>query len=142
MSNSFKLTITPNVTIGEILDYPYYGKTYDLDASIDPTWFKQTKITQENDFTTLEVDFSISETEAEIHDCFLPDLLWVLEDLGKHNGKKYIVNSEPLSVDCGKNITCVVKNGVLFINDKEKKFESLFEDFFDGKKLEKNEVMV
>jgi len=107
------------VTANEIMDVSYYGKKYRLKNHIDPTWFEQTEIIQENERTRLRVDFSMSDTEWEIYDCFLPDLLAVLKDLSTYTNMNYVMNSESFTATGGlghiKSVTCKVTDNHLIV---------------------------
>jgi len=125
----FNITITPSVTVEEIIDMPFFGKNYDLESSINPTWFKQIKVLDQHTFldgkqtsyTIFSLDFTIKDTIKDIHDRFLPDLLCVLEDLGNKTNKKFTVNTGDLTFWYGDKYehfcSCKVVNNKLIIID-------------------------
>lgn len=118
---NFIVTITPSVSVNEILDVPYYGKNYDLETSIDPVWFKQIKVVNYYLIcTSFLLDFTVKDTVTEVHDCFLPDLLRVLEDLGNKTNRTFNVNTSELIFWYGDNdehlCSCRVKNNKLIID--------------------------
>ncbi|AYV75753.1 MAG: hypothetical protein Terrestrivirus3_22 [Terrestrivirus sp.] len=127
----FLVTITPSVSVNEILDLPYYGKNYDLETSIDPIWFKQIKVIDDHNLncTYFSLDFTVKDTVVEVHDCFLPDLLWVLEDLGNKTNRQFSVNTPELTFWYGNDeehfCSCRVINNNFIINDSNPNAETL-----------------
>lgn len=115
----FKVTISPNITRDQI---PTYYR--DSPAWIDSNWFKQIEMTQHNrgsaeQYTELEVNFSVPESEWEIHDCFVPGFMAIINQLEMKSGKKYTVNSTHHVVS-GKHVLTgkVVKASVQIVNNK------------------------
>lgn len=130
---SFRVFITPQVTLNELIDAPYYKKNYELEAGIDSSWFEQTLITQNDSTNTTElmVDFTVRDTYSEIDDCFLTDLLWVIEDLGKKTKRKFVVNSETLTYgydhdDGPKVFSCCVNNNKIFTETLDVKTDTKY----------------
>jgi len=99
-SNNFKVTIKPQVQMSDFIVYDVENESNRSKYEIDPNWFEQISFVQNDDqSTTLIVDFNISGTQAEIHDCFCSDFLVALKSLGRHNRRNYIANSEKCTIE-------------------------------------------
>lgn len=125
INDNFTVTVTPQIYIS---DLEYYDKEINeyvprYGSMIDYNWFTRIKFEQSieqsieqnylanvassttgaTSFTKLIIDFTISDTKYEIHDCFVDDFLGLMQRLSLDKKITYICNSSECMIEYDEN---------------------------------------